>query len=332
MEPSPFFKSESVEIFSKPDSNKPGWGVILKDPLIQIRDKGIYRYSDPIDEDKCGVRLPQNISQGFLLRIKNPGHFNTQHTWYMLNHLYLRDYAKWYTVFGTIRILFDANLSKTKLYLSGLNIDDFKNNFDDLTKIDPLPKFIEKDKQLFEEIEMGHYFPPDRSIETKMKDYAKKVNDNKSYYEYYSRNIVKHKYTLQNNVHFYFVVNIEGYETKRKYDILLSGQKNVDKLLLHTDGVRYGLWACKDGIPIKKVDDWIKGGKGVGAYTYIHAFVDCDAFDLIGTRSSIDNTDLELLDLIKTKINEVLLEKKIQDDLEERKKYRRYGKDINIGK
>ncbi len=80
------------------------------------------------------------------------------------------------------------------------------------------------------------------------------------------------------------------------------------------------MWACKDGIPIKKVDEWIRGGRGVGAYTYMHAFIDCDAFELIGTRSAIDNTNLELLDLIKDKINEVLSEKKIQNDLEERKK------------
>ncbi len=207
----PFFKSELVEIFSKPDLDKPGWGVILKDPLKQIQDKGIYFYSNPIDESKCRVRLPQNINQGFFLRIRNPFHFSTQHTWYMLNHLYLRDYAKWFTVFGTIRVWFDPNMFKAKLYLSGLNIEDFKNTFDDLTKIDPIPKFIEKDKQLFEEIEMGHYFPPrDRFTEPKMKEYAKRVNDNKPYYDYYSKLIVNHKYTLPNNVHFYFLVNSEG--------------------------------------------------------------------------------------------------------------------------
>ena len=76
-----------------------------------------------------------------------------------------------------------------------------------------------------------------------------------------------------------------------------------------------GLWVCKGGIPIEKVDDWIVGGRGVGTYTYMHAFVDSNAFELTANRGSIKNTDVEILDKIKEKINSILAEKRIQKDL-----------------
>ena len=45
-----YFNSERIEIFSKPDKNGAGWGIILEDPVKQIEGHGIYRYSKLIDE------------------------------------------------------------------------------------------------------------------------------------------------------------------------------------------------------------------------------------------------------------------------------------------
>jgi hypothetical protein len=53
----------------------------------------------------------------------------------------------------------------------------------------------------------------------------------------------------------------------------------------------------------------------------MHAFIDCDAFELTGTRGSIKNTDLEVLEKIKGKINEILSDKKIRNDLKEREEW-----------
>ncbi len=57
---------------------------------------------------------------------------------------------------------------------------------------------------------------------------------------------------------------------------------------------------------LKKVDDWLIGGKGVGSYTYMQAFIDCDAFQLTANRGSIRNTDIEKLDLIKKRSKQSL--------------------------
>lgn len=176
---------------------------------------------------------------------------------------------------------------------------------------------------------MGHYFPPERATDKEMVKHSKQVGANKPYTEY-SKEIFRDRVYLDNNLFFDFIMFTEGYETKRRYDVLLSrrGASSIDKSLIHTDGERYGLWACKGGVPIEKIDDWIAGGTGVGTYTYLHAFVDCDSFELTGTRGSIRNTDLEILEKIKDKVNEIFGGKKIQNDLAERQEWQSLEKTL----
>ena len=312
-----YFNCEKVEIFTKPNKNQMGWGIVLVEPLKQIRENGFFKYSPPLAMKDCATILPSNFETGLFVRIKNPYHFKTQHTRYMLNHVFLRDYTKWYTVFSTIRPLFDADTPKVHLYLKGLNMDYFQNFCCDVAEIDPVPILVKKYTDTFEEISLGHYFPPDRHDDKSMEAYVKQINSNKPFYDYYSRQIYKNRVYLDSNITFDFVIHSEGYETKRRYDMLLPrrGKSPFEKTLQHTDGERYGLWVCKGGIPIEKVDDWIVGGRGVGTYTYMHAFVDSNAFELTANRGSIKNTDVEILDKIKEKINSILAEKRIQKDL-----------------
>ncbi len=327
-----FFNSEIIEIFSKPNKDEPGWGVILEDPVKQIREHNTYKYSDILPKDECSIALPENFDTGFFVRIKNPRHFRTQYTRFMLNHLCLRDYSRWFTVFGTIRPLFRKNTKTSHLYLSGLSIENFQTNNESIGPIDPLPEFIDNDSTVYEKIPMGHYFPPQRTDEKAMLAYANKIDSSKPYYDYYSRRIFCDTVYLDNNLSIDFVIYSEGYESKRLYDILLSKRSKspIDKKLQHTDAERYGLWACKGGVPIEKVDDWIKGGRGVGTYTYMHALVDCDAFELTANRGSVRNTDLEILAQIISRVNEILSDKKIQSILTEREQVEDFEKTIRV--
>jgi len=319
-----FFRSEGIEICSK-TPNGQVWGAVLDDAVRQIREHGGFKYSDFLSTQELSISLPSDFKSGFYLRIKNPNYFKTQHTRFMLNHMYLRDYAKWFTVFGNIRHIFVKPDRERKIYLQGLNLDFFKTNYSDFKMIDPTPKFENKSIAEFEKIQLGHHFPDERTTDRDMEKYAKRVGANKPYSDYYAKQIFKDRVYLDSNLYLDFVIYVEGYETKRRYDVLLSrpGRASLDKSLIHTDGERYGLWASKGGIPIEKVDDWILGGTGVGTYTYMHAFVDCDAFELTGTRGSIRNTDLEILEKIKQKINEILSDKKIQKDLSERQEWQK---------
>lgn len=317
-----FFKSERVEICSK-TLNGEAWGAVADEPIKQIREKGKFKYSDFLKPDELQIKLPNEFDSGFYVRIKNPAYFKTQNTRYMLNHMYLRDYSKWYTVFGNIRQVFVKTEQDRYLFLQGLNINHFENCYKSINEIDPPPEFATEENIRFEKLRMGHYFPEQRFKEREMEKYAKSVGLNKAYSDYYSKEIFKEKVYLDINLCFDFILYVEGYETKRRYDILLSkrGPSSIDKTLLHTDAERYGLWACKGGVPIEKIDDWIVGGRGIGTYTYMHGFVDCDAFELTGTRSSIRNTDLEILEKIKQKINSILGNPKVLDDLTERQEW-----------
>ncbi|HAB51853.1 MAG TPA: hypothetical protein DCE80_06740 [Ignavibacteriales bacterium] len=324
-----FFKSERIEIYSK-TPNGQVWGAVLEDAVKQIRESGGFNYSDFLKEEELTIKLPKEFKSGFYLRIKNPTYFQTQHTRFMLNHMYLRDYSKWYTVFGSVRTIFVSPEKERHLFLHGLNIDHFINEYCDCKCIDPVPQFQQVDSINFEKINMGHYFPDQRTTDKEMQAYAKKVGQNKSYSDYYSKEIYKKKVYLDNNLYFDFIIYVEGYETKRRYDILLSrrGPSTIHKNLLHTDGERYGLWACKGGVPIEKIDDWILGGRGVSTYTYMHAFVDCDSFELTGTRGSIRNTDLEIIEKIKEKINEILSDSRIKNNLAERQEWEEHEKTL----
>ena len=255
-----------------------------------------------------------------MVRIIAPRHFNSQHTKFKLNHAYLRDYIKWYTVIGSLRPLFDKDLQakKIKLYLAGLKQDDFCRNYSTLDEIDPVPTFELVDNVNYEVITLGHYFPPNRHTESAMKSYAKSIKSNKAYYDYYSRTIYNDTVVCSNNTSFRLIIHLEGYETKRKYDILLSKRGRARNELTHTDSERYGLWVCKGGVPVEKVDDWIEGGKGSGSYTYMQAFIDCDDFQLTANRGSIQNSEIEKIEIIKAQLNTILNDNSIKSLMNER--------------
>lgn len=324
-----FFRCEKVEIYSRNQGGQ-GWGVVLEDAVKQIRESGRFKYSDFLDEEKLTIRLPEEFKTGFYLRIKNPTHFQTQHTRFMLNHMYLRDYTKWYTVFGNIRTAFEASEIERCLLLRGLNADHFKTQYNDFKFIEPVPEWRAVESLDFEKMKTGHHFPEQRTTDKQMEPYAKKVGLNKPFSVYYSKEIFKDRVYLDNNLYFDFIVYGEGYETKRRYDVLLSrpGPSSVDKNLTHLDSERYGLWACKGGVPIEKIDDWIVGGRGIGSYTYMHGFVDCESFELTGTRGSIRNTDLEIIGKIKQKINEILSDRRVRNVLEERQEWEEHEKTL----
>ena len=187
-----FFNAQRIEIVSKTASDKEAWGAFIDDPIKQIREKKKCEYSKPTNPQELDFKfgLPGSWKHGFFIRIKNPHYFTTTNTRYLLNHMYLRDYSTWYTVFGSVK----KDQRNAHLFLHGLGIEDFKKNYSDTKDIDPVPIFekikIETDGTLFEKIAMGHYFPDERYTENQMRKYAEKLGDEaKTYYDYYAKEI-----------------------------------------------------------------------------------------------------------------------------------------------
>jgi len=309
-----FFNSHKVIITSRVGGDN--WSVVLDEPIHQVEINHEIIYSDFMSPNETNVQLPQSWKQGFFVRIIGHLHFKTEHTKHKLNHASLRDYSKWFTVFGTIMTEFDNTLKdkQIKLYLSGLGIDSFVRG--DAKRIIPKPEFRTIDNNLYEEVTLGHYFPPERYTETSMKKYVKETASPKSYWEYYSRMAYKETVNCTQNISFDLIINIEGYETKRLYDSLLTNRGKSRTEISHSDDERYGLWACKGGIPIERIDHWLEGGKG--GYSFIQAFVNCEDFKLTANRGRINNTDIEKLDILRKEVNKIFGSQKIKDYIRER--------------
>lgn len=311
-----FFNANKIQICSKSNTNQ--WCVELNNPLTQLEENNTFRYSDFISSENCNISLPEKWNKGFMVRIIGPKHFATLHTQYKLNHIYLRDYILWYTIFGSVQTAYDTSLKdrNIKLFLSGLKVDEFKKNY--IQQTDPNLTFKEQDGITYEIINMGHIFPEERCKEKEMRAYAKKIKSNKAYYDFYSRMIYNDNVVCSNNTTFRLLISLEGYETKRRYDLLLSKRGRTRTEMIHTDGERYGLWVCKGGVPVEKVDDWIEGGRGTGTYTYMQAFIDCEDFELTANRGSIKNSNIEKIEVIKKELNKILNSTKIKQMMNER--------------
>ena len=309
-----FFNSRKVIISSRTKGDN--WSVPLNEPISQIEKDQQIIYSDFLPPSETDVQLPQSWKQGFFVRIIGHLNFKTEHTKHKLNHASLRDYSKWFTVFGTILTEFDDVLKNKhiKLYLSGLGIDSF--NRGDAKRIFPKPEFRTIENRLYEEITLGHYFPPERYKETDMKKYTKEIGSLKNYWEYYSRMAYKETVNCAQNISFDLIINIEGYETKRLYNSLLTNRGKTRTEISHSDDERYGLWACKGGIPIERIDQWLEGGKG--QYSFIQAFVNCEDFKLTANRGRINNTDIEKQDILRKEVNKIFNSQKMKDYIAER--------------
>lgn len=319
-----FFNAESVIILSKTPDNE--WACRLDDPIGQIQEEGNVSYSEILEPNEVEIDLPADWGQGFFVRIVGHRHFRTQHTKFKLNHLNVRDYVRWFTVFGSLRpILNGQSATSPVLHLRGLSWDGFVDEYCNPDRLDPLPITELHGAFAYEQIVFGHFLPPERKTEKQMKDYAQSLNSTRPYYEFYSKTAYNQSVTCSDGTTFHLLIHLEGYETKRKYDPLLTGRGKPRTDISHADSERYGLWACKGGVPVEKIDGWLEGK---GTYSFMQAFVDSDEFDLTANRGSIHNTDIERLAIIKSKVNEIFSSATVAREMNERLEIERFEKQL----
>ncbi len=313
-----FLNSEKVIIASKSilDDSRDVWAVTCNNPIKQLHETKELKYSKILSLSEVDIKFPDACKDsGFFLRIVNPERFKSINNRYKLNHLSIRDYAQWRTVFGTVKKMkpYDINL-----YIRGLVFGDFRREYEFKLNIHPKLQFETIGYDVMEVIKYGHYFPEECSTSKELKEAAAKAGNGKSQMDYYSHRIVgfTNPICCENDINFDLILNLEGYETKRQYNLCLFPRGKAIKDKIHySDDYVYELWACKDGIPIERIDGWIKGK---GSYTYLHGFLDCDKFELNGIRSSVKNTPSEITEAIKAKLNEILDSPAVSKEFKER--------------
>lgn len=194
----------------------------------------------------------------------------------------VKDYIKWFTKVGSIEQLFGIEQFKEfKVFIKCLDSTDY------------------------EEVPFGHDFPPENHDINKLFD---EIGFEAA--DYYVKRFVYKNQRLKNHpeVTFDVLVSIEGDAIKREYNPMIRERRRGDKGHYKV-AERYGIWLCKDFIPITRVNDWISGfGTGSNSMTLVHGFLNCQSLKLTANRGTVANTDPQILEEIKVHIQEIFNE------------------------
>ncbi|MBN1968094.1 MAG: ATP-binding protein [Candidatus Delongbacteria bacterium] len=191
-------------------------------------------------------------------------------------HHILKDYILWKTKFGSVELMFKNSKSKKMvLWLQGLENNEL------------------------EKIEFGHHFPSEsKTYYDLFNEYLVKAPD------YYCKKIIKTG-SLENfpEIKYDVIFQIEGKYIKYQYNPMLRRSGYSAPKGAYTVQEQYGLWLCKDYIPIQRKNEWItyKGSE----YTKFHAFLNCQDFRLTANRGSVENTPSEIMKDIESEVRKI---------------------------
>lgn len=194
----------------------------------------------------------------------------------LFTHDQIKDYILWRTKFGS----FEKEFGK-----------DIHNNIT-LT-------FKGLDKAHPETISFGHIFPAESvSVERLLDEHSNDATD------FFCKKWVKAG-NLPNYPHVIYeaVFYVEGKYVKYDYNPMLRRQGYQAPQGAYTIQDRYGLWLCKDYIPVQRKNDWI-GTRGT-EFTRFHAFFNCQDFRLTANRGSVENTPPEYMQDIESVVKDL---------------------------
>ena len=210
----------------------------------------------------------------------------------------IKDYIIWHTKHGSI----EKQLGKT----------EYEGNI-------VMLKAFEEEK---EKIEFGHVFP---EINDNVEELKKKYEG--SACDYFVKSFIQKERPIKKypNYKYETVIYVEGTAAKKEYNKMISDNRKADKLPEEAYKIadRYGLYLCKDYIPIQKVNHWIKSfGTGSNSFGLLHGFINCQKFDLTANRGTVSIKNKDVMRALEEEIQEHLQE--IQNSICTR------GKDLDI--
>lgn len=181
----------------------------------------------------------------------------------------VKDYILWFTKFGSVELMFgNTERRDVQLQLKCLDRDDY------------------------EEVPFGHYFPPESDKISKLfEEYGADAADH-----FVKRYSSEQRLPDSPEVTFQTFISVEGDGVKRSYNPLIRdrSRKGSGKYKVAD---RYGIWLCKDYIPVQRINDWLIGfGTGSNSLTLLHGFVNCQKLKLTANRGSVANTEPKIVE------------------------------------
>lgn len=260
-----FFNSRKIEVITVKDEKK--YHAVMNEPSRELFERRIPKVKVTIDDDET---VPSGTS------ICIWGYNNNRRD--KFTHDQLKDYILWFTKFGSIEREFGIEKnSNVKLKFKGI------------------------DRRDFEELEYGHVFPKE----------SKKVSNLFDKYiveapKWYCKKFIKTG-SLKNmpEIEYHAIFVIEGTKVKYGYNPMIRRSGYNAPAGAYTIQERYGLWLCKDFMPIQRKNEWIttKGSE----YTKFHAFINCQDLRLTANRGSIENTPSEVLQDLMDVVKEMYI-------------------------
>ena len=181
-------------------------------------------------------------------------------------------------------------------------------------------KGLDRDEGDFEKLDAWHQFGEESpSVDVLLATHSVNAPD------YYCRRIVREgNLESRPDIEYQVVFSIEGSQVKYVYNKMLSRQGRQSPKGAYKVQDRYGLWLCKNFIPIQRKNEWLPTEKT--EWTRLHAFINCQAFQLTANRGSVENTSSEILDDLRKAIKESYDHIEQSDDW---KKLRQLDKDAS---
>ncbi len=258
-----FFNSRRIDVFTSSNGEK--HHAVMLEPSKELFNRKI---------PKVTVTTESTDTQDHGTDIIILGYNNDRRE--KFTHEQLKDYILWFTKFGSIEREFDR--------------DEYK---------DVKLKFKGIDEKELEELSFGHIFPNEsRSVSELFEKYLVAAP------QWYCRRLVRTgRLKSMPEIEFQAVFSIEGNKIKYSYNDMLRRKGKIAQEGAYTVQERYGLWLCKDFMPIQRKNEWITS-KG-SEYTKFHAFVNCQDLRLTANRGSIDNTPSEILEDLRKAVQEI---------------------------
>jgi len=210
----------STHIHVETTNNGITYKATMEDPFRKLFDREIPSVSATEES------TPEKLS-GTIVLIK--GYNNNRRE--SFTHEIIRDFVIWFTKFGSVEAPFGIDQHKdVQLLLKGLNRDE--------------P----------EELTYGHYFPENSANMTRL--FEEHLVDAP---KYYCKRIIKNG-KLKNfpEIKYQAIFAIEGNKVKQDCNPMLRRQGYIAPDGSYTVQERYGLWLCKDFIPIQRANEAVE--------------------------------------------------------------------------
>lgn len=199
---------------------------------------------------------------------------------------------------------YTQNIVKDYLYWK-TKLGSFMCEFERYSVPDFCVKLKALDVDQYEKLKFGHIF-------------AEQNDDVNNLFEQYGENAADYfvkKYMYENqsldarpDVKYDVVIYVEGDEAKKQYNPLIKKRKNKAKGSYKVSD-RYGIYLCKDFVPIQRVNEWVSGfGTGSNSFVMLHGFINCQKIKLTANRGSVANTDMRIVEELKNALEEILNE------------------------